>query len=129
VGGSKTTSDSVYFTVDLLSPAILKDGSGIPTLALQLNWKAKNQILTPIMFIAQSCFVGGWSTAWGLPKTTNVGSEVGGTYVFRVNGEDADNKLYQFLEALESQGVGHKTMEGYGEVAICHPFHLEVNQT
>jgi len=127
-GGNSTTSDQVYFTIDLLSPAILKDCYNIPTLALRLDWEAKNRVLTPVLFIAQSCFVGGWSTAWGLPKTTTVGAGMGGTYVFKVSRKDADEKFYESLGALEREGVGERTMEGYGEVTVCHPLHLEVNQ-
>jgi CRISPR-associated protein Csx10 len=110
-----------YFSIDLLSPTILKK-DGIPTLKLSVNLKERE--IEPILFSASSTFIGGWSTAWGLPKETTYGAGIGSTYVFKLNVESKE--LYQHLERIELDGVGEKRDEGYGDVLICHPFHREV---
>ncbi|GBD36208.1 hypothetical protein HRbin36_01329 [bacterium HR36] len=111
-----------YFSVDLLSPAHLTDGDGLPTLRLVLSYQGRD--LEPIWWSAQSAYLGGFSTAWGLPKPSALGVAAGSTYVYRVDGNPED--LVSWLENLEHQGVGLRTDEGLGEVLICHPFHEEV---
>jgi CRISPR-associated protein Csx10 len=114
--------EGIYFSVDLLSPAVLHDAQGIPTLRLQLN--LNGQTLKPVFWATQPALVGGWSTAWGLPKPTALGAAMGSVYVFRT--EKSLDEIAPLLEALEAQGVGDRTDEGLGEILICHPFHLEV---
>jgi len=112
----------LYFSVDLLSPAILHDPQGLPTLKLHLSFDG--EWLEPVFWATQPAFVGGWSTAWGLPKPTVLGAAMGSVYVFRT--EMALDDLVPHLEALEAQGIGDRTDEGLGEILICHPFHKEV---
>lgn len=124
VGASVSTEpDGIYFSVDVLAPAILHDPQGLPTLKLQLQapigfW------LEPIWWATQPVFVGGFSTAWGLPKPTALGAAMGSVYVFR--SELPEEELISWLETLEAQGVGERTDEGLGEILVCHPFHKEV---
>jgi CRISPR-associated protein Csx10 len=113
-----------YFSVDLLSPAILRDYNGLSTLKLQINLGRKRT--DPVLFSAYPVFIGGWSTAWGLPKATCYGAGTGSTYVFNVAEEGEE--LYKALERIELEGIGKKREEGYGDVFICHPFHREVMQ-
>jgi len=112
-----------YFSVDVLSPAILRDNNGLRTLKLQLDLGGKR--LSPILFFAQPIFIGGWSTGWGLPKETTYGAGIGSTYVFKVDGEE---EFYEELERIELEGIGERRDEGYGDALICHPFHREVMQ-
>jgi len=126
---TKQVSDSVpevpedfYFSVDLLAPAILHDPQGLPTLKLHLH--LDGEPLEPVFWATQSTFVGGWSTAWGLPKPTHLGAAMGSVYVFRT--DKSLDELVVLLETLEAQGVGDRTDEGLGEILICHPFHKEV---
>jgi len=115
---------ATYFSVDLLSPAILFDPNGLPTLKLWLNFNG--QRLEPIFWATQPTFIGGFSPAWGLPKPAGLGAAMGSVYVFKVKkGEDRE-KLVSWLESIESCGVGRRTDEGFGEILICHPFHREV---
>jgi len=79
-----------------------------------------------VFWATQPTFVGGFSTAWGLPKPTHLGTAMGSVYVFRVDKSPDDAELLLWLESLEAQGVGMRTDEGLGEVLICHPFHKEV---
>jgi CRISPR-associated protein Csx10 len=110
-----------YLSVDLLSPAILKDG-GSPTLKFKMSLNGSE--MEPILFASSPIFIGGWSTAWGLPKETNYGADIGSTYVFKVN--ELKEKDYDALERMEREGIGKRVEEGYGDVLICHPFHKEV---
>ena len=112
----------VYFSVDLLAPAVLTDPQGLPTLKLRVQ--VEDRVLEPIWWATQPAFVGGWSTAWGLPKPTALGAAMGSVYVFRT--DMALDDLVPRLEALEAQGIGDRTDEGLGEILICHPFHKEV---
>ncbi len=112
--------EATYFTVDLLSPAILR--YPIPTTRLILEIGGVEY--EPAYWFTRPTFVGGWSPALGLPKGTHLGADMGSTYVFKA-ALDVDT-LQQSLETLELNGVGFRTDEGYGEVMICHPFHLEV---
>jgi len=114
--------DATYFTVDLLSPAILR--YPIPTTRLTLTIAETEY--EPVYWFTEPTFVGGWSPALGLPKSTYLGAGSGSTYVFK---SDLDmNTLVGNLKKLEANGVGFRADEGYGEVMICHPFHLEVTQ-
>jgi CRISPR-associated protein Csx10 len=111
-----------YFSVDLLAPAVLRDPHGLPTLKLFLD--LDGQWREPIFWATQPTFVGGFSTAWGLPKPTYLGAAMGSVYVFRT--EASQEELLPFLENLEARGVGIRTDEGLGEILVCHPFHQEV---
>jgi CRISPR-associated protein Csx10 len=111
-----------YFSVDLLAPAVLRDPHGLPTLKLFLD--LDGQWREPIFWATQPTFVGGFSTAWGLPKPTYLGAAMGSVYVFRT--EASQEELLPFLEDLEARGVGIRTDEGLGEILVCHPFHQEV---
>lgn len=113
-----------YFSVDLLSPAVLRDPHGLPTLKLWLG--RDGHWLEPVFWVTQSAFVGGFSTAWGLPKPTYLGAAMGSVYVFRVDESPEDENLLSWLGSLEACGVGQYVDEGLGEVVICHPFHKEV---
>ncbi len=112
----------VYFSVDLLAPAVLTDPQGVPSLKLWI--RIGDRLLEPVWWATQPAFVGGFSTAWGLPKPTALGAAAGSVYVFR--SELPEEELIPHLEALEAQGVGERTDEGLGEILVCHPFHPEV---
>jgi len=123
VGSSVPKEPSgTYFSVDLLAPAVLRDRCGLPT--LKLFFELDGQPLEPVFWATQPTLVGGFSTAWGLPKPTHLGAAMGSVYVFRT--EASQEELLPFLEELESRGVGIRTDEGLGEILICHPFHKEV---
>ena len=124
--GSKVPNEpnATYFSVDLLSPAVLLDKNGLPT--LQLKLPTNEQIFEPVFWVTQSEFVSGWSSAWGLPKPSSLGAAMGSVYAFRT--EKTIDEIASLLEAIEAKGVGENTDEGLGEILICHPFHLKVEQ-
>jgi CRISPR-associated protein Csx10 len=52
-------------------------------------------------------------------------SSAGSVYGFRWDPEWGPLD-FEALERLEETGVGERTDEGFGELMVCHPFHLEV---
>ncbi len=113
----------LYFTVDLLAPGVFQD-QGVPTLVPTLS--ILGQELRPIFWMARPDMASGWSTAWGLPKLTNLAARMGSVYVFQWDGAEQD--LIPALKTLEEQGVGERRDEGFGECLVCHPFHQEIEE-
>lgn len=111
-----------YFSVDLLSPGIFQDTHGLPSLVPSLPAEGKRMEL--VFHATQPAFAGGWSTAWGLPKPTDLAAAPGSTYVFWTDAPFEE--LVPLLEEVENQGLGKRTPEGFGEITICHPLHEEV---
>ncbi|MCS6803539.1 MAG: CRISPR-associated RAMP protein Csx10, partial [Blastocatellia bacterium] len=135
------------FTINLLSDALLRTSEGLPTLRFdeKLLHDALDVILTDdernsssldgfdfklIAQYTQPALISGWQTAWQLPKEVLLASRRGGLYVFAADtGEDESRResLIALLERLEAAGIGELREDGYGQIIICHPFHLEVN--
>ncbi|MGQ9715883.1 MAG: type III-D CRISPR-associated RAMP protein Csx10 [Anaerolineae bacterium] len=113
----------IYFSVDLLAPGVFHE-DGIP--ALRPLLQIGGQTLAPICWLTRPDMASGWSTAWGLPKPTNLAARMGSVYVFRWDGSKDD--LIPALQSLEEQGIGERRDEGFGECLICHPFHQEVEE-
>jgi len=116
--------DGVYFTVDLLAPAILQDEHGLPSLRPVLNLGGK--ILRPLLWLTRPDMASGWSMTWGLPKPTHLAARIGSVYAFHWKGDLEE--ILPHLEALEREGLGRRRAEGFGECLVCHPFHLEVEE-
>lgn len=118
-----------YFTLDLQSDAILTE-----------NWQ-RTMVISPEMLqqftgisdpslkleIAYSSYNyhSGWNSAWGLMKDVELITNKGAVYLFSTEQRKAWEKA---LEKLEWQGVGERTAEGFGQVQICHPFHLVLRE-
>lgn len=135
------------FTINLLSDALLRTREGLPTLRFdeELLRDALDMLLTNeepntssldsfdfklIAEYTQPQIVSGWQTAWQLPKEVLLASRRGGLYVFAADTGDAESRresLIALLEKLEAAGIGELREDGYGQIIICHPFHLEVN--
>jgi CRISPR-associated protein Csx10 len=135
--------DGDYFTVDLLTPALLNTADGTPTVQLtasMLQQQAETLGFAHlpdieevacrsdvgkdcvIMFTAPTV-VSGWSTAWGLPKPTALAAMDGSVYMFRTQ---AIGPWLEALAAIEAHGFGDRREEGFGAMRICDPFHREV---
>jgi CRISPR-associated protein Csx10 len=77
----------------------------------------------------QPKYVSGWQTIWKLPKEVLLASSMGGLYVFAADtsAPSAMDLLAKALKMLEAQGIGEMREDGYGQITVCDPFHLEVN--
>lgn len=65
--------------------------------------------------------VAGWSGAWNLPRESAVAIEAGSVWL--VQAEDSHRgKLLEFAGKLVKRGLGIRTYEGYGTVAINPPW-------
>lgn len=112
-----------FFSLDLLSPGVFRR-HGVPSLIPELNIGASS--LKPVFWLTRPELASGWSTAWGLPKPTDLAARAGSIYVFRWDGPR--EKLVAKLEELEAEGIGERCDEGFGECVVCHPFHLEMSE-
>lgn len=115
-----------YFSVNLQSDAILTSEDGwqrsmvltAPMLKEMANCDTE---VTLIRSFASYDYVSGWNAAWGLPKETDLVTRMGGVFVFHTT--DIDSWMPK-LKTLEDIGVGYRREEGFGQILICHPFHL-----
>ncbi|MCG3144839.1 MAG: hypothetical protein HONDAALG_02312 [Gammaproteobacteria bacterium] len=129
------------FTVNLRSDAVLRNTAGLPTLQLdlldalgELATNEERQVLTsitpqPVAQFTGPLMVSGWQTAWRLPKEVLLATRMGGLYVFAADLGDDEHKqrtLFSLLEKLQAAGVGEMRQDGFGQIIICDPFHLEV---
>lgn len=117
-GVAEAAPDKLHFSVDLVAPGIFEDPHGLGSLVPQLRKEA-----VPVLTLTRPAFAGGWSTAWGLPKPTALAAAAGSVYVFRWEGRK--DELVAYAMELEERGIGDRTGEGYGEILVCHPFHLK----
>lgn len=116
--------EGLYFSLDLLSPAVFRN-QGLPSLIPTLD--IEGQKLRPVFWLTRPDFAAGWSDAWGLPKPTALAARMGSVYVFRWDGPQ-DEAFIATLHRLETEGIGERCDEGFGECWICHPFHQEVRE-
>jgi CRISPR-associated protein Csx10 len=121
-----------FFVVTLQAEAILKQGGGCPTMVLDAELlermtrpmdkrseKGTGINAQLVRSFATYDYRGGWNTAWGLPRDTEVVSKMGSAYLFY-----ADNVDCAALARLEETGIGYHTEAGFGRVRICDEFHL-----
>jgi len=111
-----------YFTLDLLSPAILGDGVtadlrlpperlGLPEgVKLVRRWVAPEH-------------VGGWWTVAGLPYPTALAAATGSVYLYRAGPEVDLDFIVERLREIQAEGIGRERERGYGAVLPCAPFH------
>ena len=113
--------DEWYFTVDLLSPAILT-AEGLPTLRPELGLEGAELCRA----FARPEVASGWFAAARLPRSTRLATAQGSVFVYRAKAGADRSKILARLAALEMEGLGSERQRGYGQVIICSPFHTEV---
>lgn len=129
------------FTINLRSDLLLMTEDGAPTLRLDatLLRAAACKLMAGADFdqlairlvaqYTQPTWVSGWQTARRSPKEALLGVRGGGLYVFTADLRDGAGKraaLLNLLEGVERMGLGEWREDGYGQIAACDPFHLEV---
>jgi CRISPR-associated protein Csx10 len=115
-----------YFTLDLQSDAILSE-----------NWRRTTVISLEMLqqfagvndpdlklHVAYSSYdyVSGWNSAWGLMKDVELVTNKVGVYLFSTT-KARESDWIEALEKLETEGVGDRTCEGFGQVQVCNEFH------
>ncbi|MEW5804044.1 MAG: hypothetical protein AB1847_18260 [bacterium] len=128
-------------TVNLQSEAILRDRDGRTTSRLSASFLVEelrriyrrmyaeelSDLETrcrELISVTQPTYVTGWHSGWR-PTDEAVPAIARGS-VFAFSFPYLSARLLSALECLEKQGIGESKREGYGQVLICDPFHLEV---
>lgn len=114
----------VFFSVTLLSDAILRDDGWSPTVRLSPEMLGKaGRNATLVRTYATADYRGGWNTAWRLPKDTELVARMGSVYVYHTKDSVSDADGLTALKELEERGVGERRREGFGQVRVCDEFH------
>jgi len=118
--------NGLYFALTLQADAILTDRWGQPTMVYAAEQLAAQSGLAAelVASYAASDQVGGWNGAWGLPKPTALITKMGSTYLYRAAATADRATVVQALAQLETEGIGQRRGEGYGQVRAVHEFHL-----
>jgi CRISPR-associated protein Csx10 len=117
--------EGAYFTIALYADAILKEHELIPVATLnekmlEVRCGVTDESLKLVRAYSSYGYRGGWNTAWGLPKDTEVVVLLGGVFVFWTKQPEMwDGPLLE----IEQKGIGERTAEGFGQVRICDEFH------
>ena len=123
--------DGTYFTLNLQSESILtvEDGwqrSMVISKRMLQDMAACDTEVTCVRSFTSYGYAGGWNAAWGLPKETELVTNMGSVFVFHTS--DIDSWL-PALQELENVGIGNRREEGFGQVLICDPFHRHTRDT
>lgn len=130
--GAQAPEGQTYATLTLRSAALLTDAFGRwqPTISAESlsNWTGLPagaiQVRQSYLDVA---WVEGWNAALGLPKPDARAIVAGSCWLLRVEGVPAVDVLAA-LERLESDGVGERRQEGFGQVSVCDRLHWQVQE-
>lgn len=126
LGGNNRVKEGTVFTLTLRSDAVFRTPQGLPTIVFDEKMLAAATVIQAqlIRSFASYGYGGGWQSAWGLPKPAEVLAYAGSVYVF-----ETDQPDFQALANLEVQGIGERTLEGYGQVRVSDAFHRKRRET
>jgi CRISPR-associated protein Csx10 len=124
-----TPNSGTFFAVLLMSDAVLRADGWTPTVRLEAAMLgAAGQNAELVRCYATVDYRGGWNTAWGLPKDTELVTRMGSVYVYYIRNSIDDEHWLNALRDLEERGVGERRIEGYGQVRVCDEFHQEIQE-
>lgn len=117
---------AAYVPITLTSDAVLYDELLRPRLHLKdTDLFTNNQQRARLVFhAANRKQITGWSMLWGLPKVDDWAIGMGSVFLFAL--EQVDATTWAALLQVQQQGVGERRAEGFGQVAVANPFHLEL---
>lgn len=117
-----------WVTLDLQSPLLLRDRwmrnrltleeSDLTPYGTGVNWNSGKAL-----YFAKSTLVGGWNGLLQHAKEERQALQIGGVILLSVEGRLDD--VSSALQRLENFGLGERLGEGYGQITVCHPFHLD----
>jgi CRISPR-associated protein Csx10 len=129
--------EHLYFSLSTRSPILVFGKDGLPTkqltpkvLASYVEAKMPGglELIKKATFIEQETLTG-WSQAWGMPKPVAPAISAGSVFAYRVPRAaekiEDENELLDFLRYIEENGIGERLGEGFGEVCVCDPFHID----
>jgi len=85
------------------------------------NWPTRTRLIRAFTSISM---IAGWNSAHRLPKSRELVINRGSVFVFAAPEQDRDT-LVSCLEQLEKAGIGERRAEGFGQLVVGHPFHLQ----
>ncbi|MBX3038607.1 MAG: hypothetical protein KF758_16975 [Anaerolineales bacterium] len=102
------------FTITLLSPAIVRNEFGQPTLDPTVALKSRLAVenLTIVKSYQTDEVVGGFNRKWGLPLPQVTAISAGSVFEVNANVDDAK------LSDLAKSGLGERRAEGFGWIAV-----------
>ncbi|KAA0221419.1 hypothetical protein EDS67_28420 [candidate division KSB1 bacterium] len=114
-----------HFSITLNSHLILKDALGRPLLSAAApgDFGLGDEVQMVAKFLSKA-IVAGWNAAQGLPKPDTAVLARGSVFGFRAPRENSE-EIKTKLRALEMSGVGERRAEGFGQITVCHPFHVK----
>lgn len=111
-----------FFSLTLSSDALLSGPARTPPLQAMADAVAGYLKAEPVWASASQIPVGGWCTAWGLPRPLEVAVRAGSVFVFKTDSTEDPNPA---LQRLQSLGVGWRREDGFGAVRVCAEFHVD----
>lgn len=119
----------LYVSLTARSPLIVYDQTGAPAMnllpeVLQSYCGPLPQGLEPQAAIVEAELSSGWSQAWGLPKPVGPIIATGSVFAYSVP-STARTEVLALLQSIEEKALGERLGEGFGDLAVCHPFHVE----
>ncbi|HEU4322609.1 MAG TPA: CRISPR-associated RAMP protein Csx10 [Roseiflexaceae bacterium] len=126
LGGDKwDIPDGTLFTINLLADTILTEHGWLPSYDLS---PALLEELTGIQAEQLAAMVdptvcAGWNVLWQRPKHSAPGLRKGGLFVFQAAHPLSDADCGR-LAKLQTDGIGERRQEGYGQIRVCDTFHL-----
>ncbi len=121
--GADKVPAGTFFSITLRSNAVLVDRFLRPCSEIDPLDGDQGDV-EPVAKMTVSETVRGWQAAWGLPKPDDVAVGMGSVLLYRYTGGQPDT-LEKNLRALEESGIGLRREEGFGQIAVCEPLHLE----
>lgn len=122
------TPHQLYVPLTLISDAILFDRllrhrTAITPGDLEERWGIASAEL--VYQNSRSQRVMGWNDLWRLPKPDDLAITMGSVFVFGLSVPLTDD-LLQTLWRMQTEGIGARRREGFGQFRIASPFHWEV---
>jgi CRISPR-associated protein Csx10 len=125
-----TPDEGAFFAVLLLADAVLRLDGWTPTVRLEPHLLGAGlEDSTLLRCYATAEYRGGWNTAWGLPKDTDLAARMSSVYVYHTPRRADDETLVNALRELEDRGVGDRRKEGFGQVRVCDEFHFQIQKS
>jgi len=115
----------IYLPVSLVSDALFHDALLRPRLQLHPDDLAVAGVAGAelVFHTAAARRVRGWSMLLGLPRADTWAIGMGAVFLFRLPAGFAG---WDALLRFQERGVGLRRAEGYGQISLADPFHLEL---
>lgn len=117
----------LFIPLTLISDVILQDhllryNTCIPESYLAEEWGIEASL---VYNNVRTCPIMGWNNLWNLPKPDEIAIAKGSVFLFGLR-TDLDDTLINKLFNLQTDGIGSRRREGFGQLIVADSFHWEV---